>query len=200
MKYSVITISDKRSNNVAQIQDVMGSPPEKIKFCNMREPGDRSYFRKKFPQFKFNKFMENPLYYSDPNRRFGAMGCWMSHLSCWSHMIDNNIDEMIVFEDDCLFNKELFQKTTNVVQENSTKELLMFGQWSEMCYIKLSAAHKLFDSALDKGYTRCPVDEYMFNMIKDKDVDGKFGINAVKQLVNVYPSDMKFSIFEDTDA
>ena len=200
MRYTIISVSNKREVNVMQIQETMGSKPEDIKFCNMKKNSDRSYFRKKFPEFNFNIYAQDPLYYTDPGRKFGAIGCWMSHMSSWTYMVENNIEEMIVFEDDCLFNKQFFDTTLSIIQENSKKELLLMGQWSEMYYIKLSAAKKLVDNALEKGYTRCPVDEYMFEMIKKSEVDGIYGINSVKQLINVYPSDMSFSIFESDDA
>lgn len=200
MKYCIISISEQRSNNIDQITHVMGTSPEDVKFCNMKSSADRSYFRKKFPQFDFTRYAENPLYFTDPGRKFGAIGCWMSHVSSWQYIISNKIKEMIVFEDDCLFNRELFDKTLRIIQENSEKELIMLGQWTEMYYIKLSAAEKLLDNAIEKGYSRCPVDEYMFNMIRESEVDGVCGVNVVKQLIHIYPSDMRFSIFEDNDA
>lgn len=200
MKYCIISISEQRAENINEIVRAMSHAPENIKFCNMKSSLDRSYFRKKFPEFDFSKYAENPLYYTDPSRKYGAIGCWMSHISSWDYMISNNIKEMIIFEDDCLFNKELEEKTFKIIKENPDKNLLMLGQWSEMYYIKLSAARKLFDNALEKGYNRCPVDEYMFNMIKESEVDGMYGINAVKQLTHMYPSDMTFSIFEGNDA
>lgn len=200
MKYCIVSISDSRINNVDQIKKTMGNIPENIKYCNMRSNQDRSFFRKKYPKFDFNRFAEDPLYPTNPMRKFGAIGCWMSHISIWDYMLNNKINEMIVFEDDCLFNKEFLDKTMTYITKNYEKELIMLGQWTEMYYIKLSAAEKLLDNSLEKGYIRCPVDEYMFEMIKTSEVDGLYGINAVKQLVNVYPSDMVFSIFEDDDA
>jgi len=39
----------------------------------------------------------------DPNKVFGRVGCYLSHLKVLKHALDNNIEPLLVLEDDCRF-------------------------------------------------------------------------------------------------
>ena len=42
---------------------------------------------------------------NDFNMRQGVMGCALSHMNIWLHILENNIPALIVFEDDARFNE-----------------------------------------------------------------------------------------------
>ena len=47
----------------------------------------------------------------------GAIGCSLSHISLWQHMVDNDIPVMMIFEDDVLFENRFKNGTANVEKE-----------------------------------------------------------------------------------
>lgn len=50
----------------------------------------------------------------------GAIGCSLSHISLWQHMVDHQIPAMIVFEDDVQFLGEFSNGTRNCIEELNT--------------------------------------------------------------------------------
>ena len=72
-----------------------------------------------------NKFITNihnnknnnndyPYYFINPFTS-GELGCFMSHLLIWKKIIDENIDKIFVFEDDCIFNENFDSILENVI-------------------------------------------------------------------------------------
>jgi GR25 family glycosyltransferase involved in LPS biosynthesis len=47
----------------------------------------------------------------------GEIGCFISHIRCYEYMIKNNIDNMLIFEDDCIFCDNFIEKINNNYNE-----------------------------------------------------------------------------------
>ena len=62
-----------------------------------------------------NKFLNNG-YTLRPHQ----IGCWQSHYIIWKKMVEENIDKLFIFEDDCSFVndfKELYKNTLNLLKD-----------------------------------------------------------------------------------
>lgn len=59
----------------------------------------------------------------------GAIGCTLSHLKCYNYMLNNNINECLIFEDDCLFTKDFASNLTREINicKSNNMDLLVFG-------------------------------------------------------------------------
>jgi glycosyl transferase family 25 len=51
----------------------------------------------------------------------GEVGCFMSHLILWKKMIDEDIENAIIFEDDCVFNESFLPTMNKVLTEDIKK-------------------------------------------------------------------------------
>ena len=47
--------------------------------------------------------------------RSGEIGCFLSHLEVWKHMIENNISYAIVLEDDSIIDKHFFKLIHDII-------------------------------------------------------------------------------------
>jgi len=47
----------------------------------------------------------------------GEIGCFISHIRCYEYMIKNNIDNMLIFEDDCVFCDNFIEKLNSIYNE-----------------------------------------------------------------------------------
>ena len=60
---------------------------------------------------------------------FKQIGCWQSHYKIWEKMVENNIDKLLIFEDDCQFVngfKKLYDKTIEM-SKNVKYDILFIG-------------------------------------------------------------------------
>jgi len=57
------------------------------------------------------------------NLNNGEVGCFISHIRCYEYMIKNNIDNMLIFEDDCKFCDDFINKLNNVLIEYNNYKL-----------------------------------------------------------------------------
>ena len=53
----------------------------------------------------------------------GEIGCFISHIRCYEYMIKNNIDNMLIFEDDCIFCDNFIEKLNNIYNEYKNNNL-----------------------------------------------------------------------------
>ena len=60
-----------------------------------------------------DKYKANQL----KNLSKGEIGCFISHIRCYEYMIKNNIDNMLIFEDDCHFCDNFSEKLKNIYNE-----------------------------------------------------------------------------------
>lgn len=51
-----------------------------------------------------NKNINNYNYLYINNFTLGEIGCFVSHIGVWKKMINENIEQALIFEDDCIFN------------------------------------------------------------------------------------------------
>lgn len=76
----------------------------------------------------------------------GAIGCSLSHIKIWQHMIDKNINYAYIFEDDVMFDEDFVNKLNKYLEEDQVKksDLFYFG------YHHLDYKIKLFSGS--QGY------------------------------------------------
>ena len=63
------------------------------------------------------------------NLRSHQVGVWQSHFSLWKTMVDQNIDRLFIFEDDCLFVKDfktMYGKTLDLLSDKDY-EIVFLG-------------------------------------------------------------------------
>lgn len=68
-------------------------------------------------EFEEDKYKANQL----KNLSKGEVGCFISHIRCYEYMIKNNIDNMLIFEDDCMFCDNFNEKIINIYNEYEKK-------------------------------------------------------------------------------
>ena len=47
----------------------------------------------------------------------GEIGCALSHLKCYKHMLNNNLKSTFIFEDDCQLNQDTVAVMDNIVKQ-----------------------------------------------------------------------------------
>jgi glycosyl transferase family 25 len=47
----------------------------------------------------------------------GAIGCFISHVNIWKHIIDNNLEYALIMEDDTIFCNDFLNKLNNVIKD-----------------------------------------------------------------------------------
>jgi hypothetical protein len=171
--YSVISISksEKRLNNIKNIENCFGYKKESIRFYNSKIETDVKEFKELFPNFNIKDYAKNrsggPQ--SRPfNRALGEAGVWMSHMAAWRHIVDNDLEHMIVFEDDCIVIRDQVETFFEKIACNDF-EVYCVGQYGEAFYIKNSGARKMLDACMEEFY-KCPLDEGIYNMHKSKKI------------------------------
>jgi hypothetical protein len=192
IKYAIVSISDSRLNNVNNIISIMGIQ-EPVKFFDISNINDINLFSEKYPTFDINQYLINKKYETNPSRSDGEMGCWMSHFNAWNYVLENDLDDFFVIEDDCFLTESKFKQIGEIIYNNSY-ELLLCGQWAEFYYLRKSAAEFLVENAFEQGYKKMPVDEYMFDCIREHGLIGSFGANIVSQTTQSYGSQINHKV------
>ena len=191
MKYCIISVNDKREENKNRIRAVMGEDELMIKSFNGNSEEDVSLFRRLYPEFDLNRYLENPVFMVRNNRRNGEIGCWMSHFHIWNYMVNNAIPYMMTIEDDCMLDDVTKQLMARVVIPNSDK-FLMLGDWTEAMYLTNNRANLLIENCYEHGFLRMPIDEYLFTVIRSvPDFGAK--VKVTRQLVELFGSDIETS-------
>jgi GR25 family glycosyltransferase involved in LPS biosynthesis len=68
----------------------------------------------------------------------GAIGASLSHIGCWRYIVENGIEEAVIFEDDCYLKPEMFGHIQNCY-EKFDKDIFVFG------YTKIYNKEKIDD-------------------------------------------------------
>jgi len=111
--YTIISINDRAVENKNYIKSIMGtSPIDNIKFINAHNTDVYSYFN------DLNIGLNWDFKRQQRDVLPGELGCIASHLQCLRYIVENNIPEMIVFEDDAVLS-DTFKHNFN----NSYKDL-----------------------------------------------------------------------------
>lgn len=68
----------------------------------------------------------------------GEVGCYLSHFEIWSHMIKNNVQKAIIFEDDSLIEPHTFIQHVNDIMNNlpDSKYYISLYHSPQRIYIK----------------------------------------------------------------
>ena len=133
-----------------------------------------------------NRFLKNGY-----NLRPHQIGVWQSHYVIWKQMIEENIDKLYIFEDDCLFVndfKNMYNKTLNLLKDKEynivflgysgsnvdiNKELYLLNTGVPRCthsyILSLNGAKKLVEKLKIIDY---PIDEIIGRMFHKKELNG----------------------------
>ena len=186
--YCIVSVSDKRSDNIEQIKSLFGYEPEKPQCYNAHKKGDVERFLNTYRDFDVDSYLSENQNLTQPHRNIGERGCWMSHYSIWSYMLSKNMAEMIVTEDDLHLEADGLSKIIRHVRKGR-HELFMAGAWTEFYYLNNAAARVLSDHA-PRGYAQGPVDEYLFKILESGAIRGMAKAGIVRQRTDVYGSDI----------
>jgi len=63
-----------------------------------------------------NKNMNNYKYLYINNFTLGEIGCFVSHIGLWKKIINENIEQALIFEDDCIFNINFSNRLENILK------------------------------------------------------------------------------------
>jgi len=140
-----------------------------------------------YDNFKSSGKIQNNGY----NLRSHQVGCWQSHYKIWQHMIFNNIERLLIFEDDCSFVndfKNLYHKTLEMIKDKEydilflgysganvviNKDLHLLDHGVPRCthayVLTLSGAKKLVEKMSIIDY---PIDEIIGRMFSRKELKG----------------------------
>ena len=77
------------------------------------------------------------------------VGCWQSHYTIWKNMVDNNIQKLLIFEDDCNFKENFVEKY------NKTMDLIKDKEF-DILFLGYSGAQVIFNQELHLLNTGCP--------------------------------------------
>jgi hypothetical protein len=179
--YAIISISKKRLENIENIKKSFGYESENVKCFDISNVEDIKYFEKKYPSFQLSNFLIDKKYPTTPHRFFGETGCWMSHYNVWNYALENNFNDIIVIEDDCNVNENNLKNFLMKIEEEK-QDVLMGGEWGEIYYLNRHALEYLVENAYEKGFKLVPVDEYIFDSMRDNYLQGRFGLKLFSQL------------------
>jgi hypothetical protein len=179
--YAIISISKKRLENIENIEKSFGYESENVKCFDISNVEDIEYFEKKYSNFQLSNFLIDKKYPTTPHRFFGETGCWMSHYNIWNYALENNFNDIIIVEDDCNVNENNLKNFLIKIEEEK-QDVLMGGEWGEIYYLNRRALDYLVENAYEKGFKQVPVDEYIFDSIRENYLQGKFGLKLFSQL------------------
>lgn len=187
ISYSIISVSNskERIENVNKIEKIFGYKKENIKYYNAKNNNDVLEFIQNFPEINPNSYAKNRDggHNSRPfNRAKGEAGIWMSNMSAWKYVIDNNLEEMILFEDDCIVEEEnlayLFEKI-----KNNKYDVYLVGLYGEAYYFTNLGAKKMLEHA--KEYFELgPFDEGVYNMTNSQKIFSNGPAGYIYQINN----------------
>lgn len=63
-----------------------------------------------------NKNINNYNYLYIGDFTLGEVGCFVSHILLWKKIINENIDQALIFEDDCIFNVNFSNRLDNIIK------------------------------------------------------------------------------------
>jgi GR25 family glycosyltransferase involved in LPS biosynthesis len=131
---------------------------DKILFINLENRKDRlklitSELKKQ--GVDDNKIQRINAHYTPGN---GHLGCSKSHYDSIQYAIDNNLDNVIIFEDDFIFStspeetKSLLNNLFNKLNTNEWDVVLFAYSWANISDTKYPFLHKITDAQTASGY------------------------------------------------
>jgi hypothetical protein len=171
--YSIINISEKRIDNVNKIESNIYGTRHFPESCDYLDKESRRNFGSRYPNYNEKTYASSPMVLFDKYRRGQEIGCWLSHISIWDYVINNNIDEMLILEDDVILTKTILKNVIDI-KNKSSADLLMFGQYTSGYFINKKSASILKEKS-EEGFTKYPVDLYIFYCIANAIIYGQVG-------------------------
>jgi GR25 family glycosyltransferase involved in LPS biosynthesis len=195
MNFCVVSVREDRQENVESIVRVINSTRHYPEVCNYQDPQSRGSFLVRFPQFTKDRYASDPHHNFNISRKNGEVGCWLSHISVWQYIVDNELEHMLVTEDDLSITENQLEQINQEIASRNL-ELIMLGGWTACYYISNSGAKKVLENA-EEGFLHHPVDFYLFSCVEDEIVNGKIGPFIVKQN-DAFGSHLDFEVQNDT--
>lgn len=190
--YHIISVNDKRKENIQHVKKVMGKDPEPIKSFNSANKYDVEAFVNKYPEFNLEKYLTEPTFPTHPTRKLGEIGIWMSYFHAWNRIVENDLDSLLILEDDVYMDENVLN---SIKLLTPAADFLVLGHWAEAVYVSNKAAKMFVETAFNDGFIRMPVDEYLMLHVR---LSGMTGVTCGKlpvtyQLVQQYGSDIQDS-------
>ncbi len=188
INYHIIHINDERKNNRDLIDSMLNASRHEIKSVNAKDPKQKEEFFLLNKDFKlsWDKFKD------------GEIGNFASHYLAWNYVVENNLNNLLIFEDDAIIN-ELFLEKYNlflthcpddydvfsifvhknqfprfnhndIINENISKG---YQDWSTLCYVISNSGAKKFIEYVKVNGMDYPTDWFIFR-------------NGHKGIFNVY--------------
>ena len=128
--------------------------------------------------------------FNDFNMERGVMGCALSHMNIWLHIVENNIPALIIFEDDARFNEPFAVPDLPLAWDlfyfggghgiyppgDPISDMIIIPKQSENLYlntlaymISYNGANKLLKRLGETGFNRA-VDWFMIDMFENLNV------------------------------
>jgi GR25 family glycosyltransferase involved in LPS biosynthesis len=190
--YHIISVNDNRKKNIDNIKEVFGKNPEPIKSFNSSNKMDIETFKLQYPKFELTEYLNYSIYPTQPNRKLGEIGIWMSNFHAWNYIVDNDIESLLILEDDVFMDETVLNGIKTLAPGS---DFLIFGHWAEAVYVSNKAAKGFVESSFNDGFQRMPIDEYLMMHVR---LSGMTGVKCGKlpitfQLVEQYGSDIQDS-------
>lgn len=100
INYTVIHINDERKRNREVIKDLLNGHNLNIPALNARDDAEVNKFHEDNPEFKLAWDGFKP----------GELGNFASHYLAWKHLVNSNLNSLLVFEDDSLMHNDFVYK------------------------------------------------------------------------------------------
>jgi GR25 family glycosyltransferase involved in LPS biosynthesis len=198
--FKIINNSNNNNNtNIEQFENYLNgiNNVDKILFINLEDRTDR----RDSILDQFNKYGVDKNKIHRINAHFtqgnGHLGCAKSHYDAIKYAIDNNLENIVVFEDDFTFGvtpdetNDLFNKLFNNVDKNEWDIIMFahnFGKKSDTKYpflFKITGAQDGSGYIVNKKYFKVLLDTFkksVDNMKQDKTTDIGFEKWAIDQV------------------
>lgn len=179
MKYTIVSIDDKRINNKSRINDILDEENLlDIQSINANDDEILNDFLRENKDFTF----------AWEGFKLGEVGCFASHYNIWRSLAESDMNEVLVFEDDAWLKEDFvfiiseamkdvpedydvfsvyvdpnqydrYKESSHKITGNISKA---YQDWSTLCYIvSKSGAKKMLDFVKENGFGE-PADWFIF--------------------------------------
>jgi len=213
--YTIISVDDRACENIKRTQFIVdGKFINDIQFVDGRKTNMETYFSNLNIKITWDERAWNRKPFD------GELGCTASQVNCLKYIVDNDIPELIVFEDDAILIDNFMDILSNCrndlpkdydfltnteeiwighLFDKSYDQLLIDSEFVYKSYLSdgcskfmmysNSGARKMLE-AYQKFGVYCPVDWFMFNLSRDKILNGysTFAGNTLIQPKNQFGS------------
>lgn len=177
INYTVIHINDERKENIERINYILNANNLNIKSLNAKDARELEMFYENNKDFRL----------SWEGFKTGEIGNFGSHYLAWKYLVDNDIDNVLVFEDDSFIHEDFVYKYNSLIKDLphdfdvfsvyvdsnqaprfdeshriSYNLATGYQDWSTLCYlVSKSGAQKMLDEVHTQGMYY-PTDWFIF--------------------------------------